>query len=87
MLIAFATRFCLCATSQAEHLMSALKARDGSKTELQRWSVPSDKFGASADMIQMLEQKFAVCFDRIDMSAIRTFEEFEKHGRERLVGK
>jgi len=58
------------------------EARDGSKTELQRWSVPADKFGASADMIQMLEQKFAVSFDRTDMSAIRTFEEFETRSRE-----
>ena len=58
------------------------EARDGSKTELQRWSVPSDKFGASADMIQMLEQKFVVSFDRIDMSAIRTFVEFETRSRE-----
>ena len=28
-------------------------------------------------MIQMLGQKFAVSFDRVDMSAVRTVEEFE----------
>ena len=58
------------------------EARDGSKTELQRWSVPADKFGASADMIQMLEQKFSVTFDRVDMTSIRTFEDFETRSRE-----
>ena len=58
------------------------EARDGGKSELQRWSVPADKFGASADMIQMLEQKFAVSFDCVDMSKIRTFDEFEARSKE-----
>jgi hypothetical protein len=58
------------------------ETRDGRKTELQRWSVPPDKFDASDAMIQMLEQKFFVKFDRVDMSAVRTFEEFEARSRE-----
>jgi hypothetical protein len=58
------------------------EARNGGKTELQRWSVPADKFDASADMIQMLEQKLAVSFDRVDMSAVRTVEEFEARSKE-----
>lgn len=57
------------------------EARDGRKTELQRWSVPPDKFDASAEMIQILEQKFFVKFDRVDLSAVRTFEEFEARSR------
>ena len=56
--------------------------RDGSKTEMQRWSVPSDKFDASDDMIRMLEEQFSVTFDRVDMSAVQTFEEFEAKSRQ-----
>ncbi len=58
------------------------EARDGSKTELLRWSGPADKIDAIADTIELFEEKFAVRFDRVDMSAIRTFEEFETRSRE-----
>jgi len=55
---------------------------DGKKTEMNRWSVPPDKFGASEEMIRMLEQDFAVKFDRVDMSTVRTFDEFEARSRQ-----
>ena len=47
--------------------------RDRTKTEMPRWSVPSDKFDARTEMIQRLEEQFGVTFDRVDMSSIRTF--------------
>jgi len=33
-------------------------------------------------MIRMLEQDFAVKFDRVDMSTVRTFDEFEARSRQ-----
>lgn len=56
--------------------------RDGTKTEMQHWSVPADKFDASTEMIQMLEERFGVTFDRVDMSGICTFKEFEARSRQ-----
>lgn len=56
--------------------------RDGTKTEMQRFSVPSDKFEASAEMIHMLGEQLGVTFDRVDLSGVRTFEEFETRSRE-----
>lgn len=50
---------------------------NGEKTQMQRWSVPPDAFDTSEEMIGMLEEQFDVHFDRVDMSHIRTFEEFE----------
>ena len=58
------------------------EGRDGNKIELQRWSVPPDKFDSSNDMIQMLEQRLGVNFARVDMSEIRSFEEFEARSRQ-----
>jgi len=58
------------------------ESRDGYKTEMQRWSVPADGFDASAEMVQMLEQEFHVTFDRVDVSDIRTFEDFEARSRQ-----
>lgn len=58
------------------------EARNGRKTEMQRWSVPPDKFDASDEMIRMLEQDFSVKFDRVDMSAVRSFDEFEARSRQ-----
>ena len=58
------------------------ESRDGYKTEMQHWSVPAGSFDASAEMIQMLEQEFGVTFDRVDMSDVRTFEEFEARSRQ-----
>lgn len=58
------------------------EGRDGRKTEMQRWSVPPEKFDASDVMIQMLEQDLSIKFDRVDMSAVRTFDEFEARSRQ-----
>jgi hypothetical protein len=55
--------------------------RDGTKEEMQRFSAPHDKFAASEDLIRMLEQDLAIKFDRVDLSAVRTFEEFQAKSR------
>jgi hypothetical protein len=56
--------------------------KDGSKKEMLRWSVPSDKVDPSADVIQKLEEQFGVTFERVDMSNVRTCEEFEARARQ-----
>jgi hypothetical protein len=45
------------------------------------WKI-TDKFDASAEMIQKLEQKFAVSFNCADMSTVRTMDEFEARSKE-----
>lgn len=59
------------------------EARDGTKMVLQRLSVAFDDFAASAaDFIQMLEERLGVTFDRVDMTSVRTPEEFEAKSRQ-----
>lgn len=56
--------------------------QSGEKLELQRWAVPPDEFNASDELIRMLEDAFAVKFERVDLSTVTTFEAFEAHSRQ-----
>jgi hypothetical protein len=58
------------------------ETREGGKTEMKHWSLPAASFGASAEIIGMLEEEFGVTFERVDMSQVRTCEEFEARAKQ-----
>ena len=50
---------------------------DGTKTKVAHMQAPLHKFGATDDMVRQLGQDTSVTFERFDLSALRTFDEFK----------